>query len=330
LPDPVSPPLTPKTHTVPASRAGERLDRYLAEAERSLSRSAVQQLIDAGHVRVNDAPARASRRVRQGDRIEVVRPRRAPQALVPEEIPLEIVYEDEALAVLLKPAGMVVHPAVGHRSGTLVHALLHRYGTLPDGSGAPERAGIVHRLDKGTSGVMVVARTDGAHRELARQLEAREVKRVYRALVWGQPRDREGRIEAPLGRSARDRKKFAVVTRGGRFAATRFKVVRSFSYVSELLLRLETGRTHQIRVHLAHEGHPVFGDPEYGGRRGPLQKLPPASRARAAMLLSDMDHQALHAETIAFTHPVTGVPLEFTRPVPPDFAAVLRALECES
>jgi 23S rRNA pseudouridine1911/1915/1917 synthase len=315
---------------VPASRAGERLDRYLAEAERSLSRSAVQQLIDAGHVRVNDAPARASRRVRSGDRIEVVRPRRAPQALVPEEIALEVVYEDEALAVILKPAGMVVHPAVGHRTGTLVHALLHRYGALPDGSGAPERAGIVHRLDKGTSGLMVVARTDTAHRELARQLEARDVKRVYRALVWGRPRDREGRIEARLARSVRDRKKFAVVSRGGRFAATRYRVVRSFSYASELLLRLETGRTHQIRVHLSHQGHPVFGDPEYGGRRGPLLKLPPAARARAALLLSELDHQALHAETIAFAHPVTGAPLEFTRPVPPDFAAVLHALECGS
>jgi 23S rRNA pseudouridine1911/1915/1917 synthase len=321
--------LTPKIHTVPASRAGERLDRFLAEAERSLSRSAVQHLIDSGHVRLNDAPARASRRVREGDRIEVVRPRRAPQSLVPEAIALEAVYEDDVVAVIYKPAGMVVHPAVGHRTGTLVHALLHRYTSLAEGGG-PERAGIVHRLDKGTSGLLLIARTDEAHRELARQLEAREVKRVYRALVWGKPRDREGRIEAPLARSTRDRTKFAVVARGGRFAATRYRIVREFDYLSEVLLRLETGRTHQIRVHLAHEGHPVFGDPEYGGRRGPLLKLPPTRRAHAALLLSDLDHQALHAETIGFIHPVTQAPLEFTRPVPPDFQAVLSTLECGS
>jgi 23S rRNA pseudouridine1911/1915/1917 synthase len=319
----------PKVHTVPASRAGERLDRFLAEAERSLSRSAVQQLIDGGHVRLNDAPARASRRVREGDRIEVVRPRREPQALRPEAIPLEVVYEDRHLAVIAKPAGMVVHPAVGHRTGTMVHALLHRYGALPDGSGA-ERAGIVHRLDKGTSGLLIVARTEEAHRELARQIEAREVRRVYRAVVWGRLPRREGRIEASLARSVRDRKKIAVVTRGGRHAATRYQVVREGDYLSELVVTLETGRTHQIRVHLTHLGHPVFGDPEYGGRRGPLMRLTPSRRAQAALLLGDLDHQALHAETLGFTHPETRAPLEFTRPVPPEFQAVLDALSCGS
>jgi 23S rRNA pseudouridine1911/1915/1917 synthase len=318
-----------RTHTVPASRAGERLDRFLAEAERSLSRSAVQHLIDAGHVRLNDAPARASRRVKEGDRIEVVRPRRAPPRLLPEPIALEAVYEDADVAVIHKPAGMVVHPAVGHRTGTLVHALLHRYPSL-SGEGGPERAGIVHRLDKGTSGLLLVARTDEAHRELARQLEAREVKRVYRAIVWGRLPSREGRIEAALARSPRDRKKFAVVARGGRFAATRYRLVRAFAYASEIELRLETGRTHQIRVHLAHQGHPVFGDPEYGGRRGPLLELPPARRAQAALLLSELDHQALHAETLGFVHPRTGQALEFTCPVPTDFEAVRRALECGS
>jgi 23S rRNA pseudouridine1911/1915/1917 synthase len=319
----------PKVHTVPASRAGERLDRFLAEAERSLSRSAARQLIDGGHVRLNDAPARPSRRVREGDRIEVVRPRREPQRLEAEAIPLDVVYEDDALAVIAKPAGMVVHPAVGHRSGTLVNALLHRYRALPDGSGA-ERAGIVHRLDKGTSGLLLVARTDEAHRELSRQIGAREVRRVYRALVWGRLREREGRIEASLARSARDRKKIAVVARGGRHAATRYRVVRDYGYLTEVLLTLETGRTHQIRVHLAHLGHPVFGDPEYGGRRGPLVGLAPSRRAQAALLLSEIDHQALHAESVGFSHPTTRAPLEFTRAVPPDFEAILRALRCES
>lgn len=328
-PERVTPPLTPKIHLVPASRAGERLDRFLAEVERSLSRSAVQNLIDQGHVRLNDAPARASRRVREGDRVEVVRPRRPPSALAPEAIPLEVVYEDEHLAVIEKPAGMVVHPAVGHRSGTLVHALLHRYGALSSENG-PERAGIVHRLDKGTSGLLLIARTDHAHRALAAELEARKVRRVYRALVWGRPRAKEGRIEAPLGRHPKDRKKFTVLARGGRYAATRYEVVREYDFVTEMLLSLETGRTHQIRVHLAHLGLPVFGDPEYGGRRGPLLRLPPGKREEATRLLAEIEHQALHAETIAFTHPATGEPMTFTRPVPPDFAAVLDLLSCES
>ena len=278
---------------------------------------------------VNGAAARASRRVKVGDVIEVTRPRRVPTRLLPEDIPLDVVYEDDSLAVIAKPSGMVVHPAVGHRTGTLVHALLHRYGPLPSAAGL-ERAGIVHRIDKGTTGLLLIARTETAHRELSRQLEAREVSRQYRALVWGRMAHAQGRIEAPLARSARDRKKFAVVSRGGRFAATRYRVERVYPYITEVTLTLETGRTHQIRVHLAHLGHPVFGDPEYGGRRGPLLRLPPAHRAQAALILSDLDHQALHAERLAFRHPETGEPMEFTHPVPSDFEAALRVLKCES
>jgi len=156
------------------------------------------------------------------------------------------------------------------------------------------------------------------------------VKRVYRALVWGHLRESEGRIEASLARSKSDRKKIAVVAKGGRFAAIRYETVRPYAYLTELLLKLETGRTHQIRVHLAHRGHPVFGDSDYGGRRGPLLRLTPSRRAEAALLLAELDHQALHAETLGFRHPATGEPMEFTRPVPPDFEAVLAALRCES
>jgi len=307
-PDPGAPTPISKVHPVPTSRAGERLDRFLTEVEHSLSRSAIQQLIDAGCVRVNGAPARASRRVKAGDQIEVTRPRRVPTRLLPEDIPLEIVYEDESLAVIFKPAGMVVHPAVGHRTGTLVHALLHRYGALPTSAGT-ERAGIVHRIDKGTSGLLLIARTETAHRELARQMEAREVSRTYRALVWGRMPRAEGRIEAPLARSVRDRKKFAVVSRGGRFAATRYRVERAYSYLSELTLTLETGRTHQIRVHLAALGHPLVGDPAYG-RRSSIA----------------FDRQALHAWRLGLIHPMTRRPLHWESPLPADFAALLQAL----
>lgn len=328
--EPGAPLRVPRVHLVPTSRQGERLDRFLAEAERTLSRSAIQELIEQGYVRLNDTPVRASRRVKAGDRIVLTRPARAPRppGLSPEPIPLRVLHEDEFLAVIAKPAGMVVHPAVGHRTGTLVHALLHRYASLPVRDDA-ERPGIVHRLDKGTSGLLLVARTEAAHRNLARQIEAREVSRCYRAIVWGHPRPAKGRIEGALARHPKDRKRIAVVARGGRFAATNYETLRGFAYASELRVTLETGRTHQIRVHLAHRGHPVFGDPDYGGRRVPMLKLPAGMRARAALLLAELGHQALHAETLGFRHPMTGAWHEFTEPPPEDFETALRALACE-
>jgi 23S rRNA pseudouridine1911/1915/1917 synthase len=237
--------------------------------------------------------------------------------------------------VVDKPAGVVVHPARGHWSGTLVSGLLARGGfeAAPADARDPEgalRPGIVHRIDKLTSGILVVAKDEATREGLKAQLAAHSVERAYLALTEGVPVG--GRIATFYGRHPRVRQKFTSLAREGRRAVTHVEVVERLAAGRAALVRcrLETGRTHQIRVHLSHQGHPVFGDPEYGGRRGPLLKLPPAARARAALLLSELDHQALHAETIAFAHPVTGAPLEFTRPVPPDFAAVLHALECGS
>ena len=286
-------------------RQGSAWTSFLAGQEPFLSRSQVQRLMDKGLVLVNARPARPSYRLRAGDLIRMTVPPPEEVALTPEPIPLDIVYEDEDLLVVNKPAGLVVHPAAGHYRGTLVNALLDHCPDLT-GIGGYLRPGIVHRLDKDTSGLMLVSKTDLAHQGLSAELKARQIKRKYLALVHGELRSEKGLIDAPLGRDPRDRKRIAVVA-GGRTARTHYRVRERFPGYTLLDVELETGRTHQIRVHLAYAGYPVAGDPVYGPRRNPL----------------NLPGQALHAYRIAFTHPRTGERLAFEAPLPPAFRDVL-------
>jgi 23S rRNA pseudouridine1911/1915/1917 synthase len=291
--------------------AGLRLDLALA-ALAGRPRAQVRRWIEDGRVRVNDRPGRASQRVREGDQLEADPPEPVRCELEPEAIPLSVLHEDADLIVVDKPAGLVVHPAPGHPRGTLVNALLHRCGDLA-GIGGVLRPGIVHRLDRGTSGVLVAAKHDAAHRSLAEQFRAHEVERVYLALVRGLPGADEGRVDRPIGRHPRDRKRMSVATARGREAATRWRVLRRFekSGVSWLEVRPETGRTHQIRVHLASAGLPLVGDPVYG--RG--------DRSHG------LGRPALHAAVLGFRHPTSGERLRFEAPPSEDLARLLRALE---
>ena len=301
----------------------QRLDLYLNPFLPDLSRSRIQQLIQEGAIRVDGGVVKPSYRVRAGDRVTVAipEPSRLPLQVEAEAIPLSVAYEDGHLLVVDKPAGMVVHPAPGSWSGTLVHALLAHCDDL-SGINGVLRPGIVHRLDRNTSGLLVVAKSDAAHRHLAAQLEARTISRKYTTLAWGRVVG-SGTIDAPIGRSARDRKKMGVRP-DGRRAVTRYAVGEEFAFLTQLDLQLETGRTHQIRVHLQHLGHPVFGDPDYSGRsfvRGVAQQ----HRRRAAELLNLIPRQALHARRLGFAHPITGERIELESPLPEDLADLFEA-----
>ncbi len=298
---------------VSEAHAGERLDRALA-ALAGVARAQAQRWIEAGRVRVNRTPARASQRLALGDRVLADPPEPAPSALAPEPIALEILHQDGALAVLNKPAGLVVHPAPGHAGGTLVNALLHHVRDLA-GVGGSARPGIVHRLDRGTSGVMVVAKTDAAHLALAKQFHDHTIERVYVAFARGAPAQDEGRIERAIGRHPSDRKRMSVAAKRGRAAATRWRVLRRFtkSAVVKLEVRPETGRTHQIRVHLAAHGLPLLGDETYG-------------RAAGGAFARALGRPALHAAALGFVHPSTGERLRFEAPLPGDLAALEAAL----
>jgi 23S rRNA pseudouridine1911/1915/1917 synthase len=288
--------------------SGERLDKAISAAAPDLSRAAIQKLIKSGEATVNDQPSKPGYRVETGDRIVVRVPDETPPKIEPEPIALEIIYEDEHVVAVNKPAGMVVHPAYGHRSGTLVNALLSRYPEIADVGGL-ERAGIVHRLDKETSGLLLVARSETVHSDLQRQFKRRQVQKTYLALVEDHPSPREGIIEAPIGRDKRQRKQMAVV-KSGRQARTAYHVIEKFREHSLVELEPETGRTHQIRVHLAWLGNPIVGDPVYGYRR---QRL--------------LQHRHfLHAHKLAFAHPVTGEPMSLTAPLPADLTDLLRKL----
>jgi 23S rRNA pseudouridine1911/1915/1917 synthase len=286
----------------PAS-AGERLDRWLVAHVRGLSRARLQALVTEGHVRVDGTARKPSHRVAAGESVVVEIPPPPPEQLEPEPSALAVVFEDAHVLVLDKPAGVVVHPGAGHARGTLAAAVLaHAPGTA--GVGGPRRPGVVHRLDKDTSGLLVVAKTQAAYDSLTAQLAARTVRRVYLSIVHGRVGAGEGMIDKPLGRDPRDRKRMAVRPPGrGRHAVTRFRVLERFADFSYLEVRLETGRTHQIRVHLADRGHPVAGDEVYGGRR--RRPLPVA-----------LEGMALHAAALAFEHPATGARVEFAAALP--------------
>jgi 23S rRNA pseudouridine1911/1915/1917 synthase len=297
-----------RTYEVPARAVGHRLDQFLVESS-GLSRAAVQRLIHQERVRVGYESRKASYRVRTGDRVVLALPPPEPSGIEPESIPLDILYEDGDLLVVNKPPGLVVHPGPGRRRGTLVNALLSYCPGLI-GIGGIERPGIVHRLDKDTSGCVVVAKTDMAHQHLSRQFQARRVEKTYLALVYGAVSKAQGRVTLPIGRHERERKRMGVRTRKGREAETTFRVLRSVPDCSLVEVIPTTGRTHQIRVHLAALGHPVVGDTVYGGRRTRTSRW-------------KVPRQLLHAWKLAFTHPRTGTRVESVAPLPRDFQETL-------
>ncbi len=295
--------------------AGRRLDVIIAE-RLDVSRSRVVQLIEQGEVEVNGEVPKKRDRPRPGDRVSVRIPPPEPSAIAAEAIPLDILYQDEDLLVLNKPAGLVVHPAPGNRTGTLVNALLHEVGDL-SGIGGVVRPGIVHRLDKDTSGLMVVAKNDAAHRRLADALKRREVRRRYLAAAWGHLAEDSITVDAPIARSGTDRKRMAVLE-GGRRAVTHFVRLERWRSADLVSAELETGRTHQIRVHLSHIGHPVVGDPVYGRDRA--KGVSGTGRSWALELARRTPRQFLHAAELSFDHPSTGTRMEFHAPLPPELA----------
>ena len=317
-----------------ASHAGMRVDRFLSERLPELSRTRVQSLIKEGQVSLGGATiVDAKYRVKPGDIFALTVPPPVPAEPAAEAIPLNVVYEDDQLIVIDKPAGFVVHPGAGHAGGTLVNALIAHCGESLSGIGGVARPGIVHRLDKDTSGLMVVAKTDQAHRALAGQFadhgRTGEMERGYFALVWGAPSRPHGTVDAPIGRHPASRTKMAVSPRKGREAVTHWRVAETFGpkhapVASLVECTLETGRTHQVRVHLAHIGHPLIGDPLYGkGFKSKLRKLPEPLHG----MLAALDRQALHAAHLAFIDPTTGTLLKFNSPLPPDLSGIVEAFK---
>jgi 23S rRNA pseudouridine1911/1915/1917 synthase len=311
--------------------AGWRLDRFLAAALPDFSRSRLKQLLDEAAVSLGARTIKdANHRVKPGESYTVAIPPTTPATPQGQDIPLEVVYEDKDLIVINKPAGLVVHPAAGNPDGTLVNALIAHCGPGVLRIGGEERPGIVHRLDKDTSGLLVAAKTERAMASLAKQFANHTIERAYNAVVWGAPRDTTGLIESQIGRSPFDRKRMTVLRAGGKRAATRYKVIEKFGpaerpFASLIECRLETGRTHQIRVHLTHLGHPLIGDPQYGrNRTAPRAKSPAEMRAFTAA--ADFQRQALHAFVLGFQHPSLHKTLRFEAPWPADFAELVEAL----
>ncbi len=308
--------------TFPDDVEAERLDSFVARSVGTLTRSTVQKLIEGGDVTVGGVPQKPSLKLRGGERITVSVPPPVAAEAVAEDIPLEILYEDEDLVVLNKPAGMVVHPGAGTSSGTLVNALLGHCGDL-SGIGGTVRPGIVHRIDKDTTGVLVVAKNDHAHNALAHQFKEHSIKRVYLALVFGSPKGDKGKIESAIGRHPVDRKRMSGKARRGKHAVTHWQVLGRYAGITLVRLRLETGRTHQIRVHLSEAGHPLVGDKVYGGSG----RIVGITDPRLVALIRALDRQALHAKTLGFIHPTTGEYLEFDTELPEDMSRIINYLE---
>ena len=300
---------------------GKRLDRFLAEHLPAQSRAQIQRYIRGGHVLLNAAPTKGGTKVKEGDLITERIPAPTVSEALPEELPLQFVYEDEYIAVVDKPPGMTVHPAGRVQSGTVVNALLFHVQDL-QGVGGVLRPGIVHRLDKGTSGVMVVAKNDIAHEALVRQFKGREVKKIYLALVYGNVKGEEGVITSPMGRHPIDRKRFSLRTRTPKEALTQWQVKERFEGITFVHASPKTGRTHQIRVHLSSIGHPLVGDPLYAKKRRLTQITDATVRERIEVL----GRQALHASLLAFRHPATEERMEFTAPMPDDMEKILEVL----
>ena len=298
--------------TAATEHAGVRLDAFLS-ADGALTRSQAARLIAEGRVRVNGKPAAKSARLSGGETVTVDVPQLRETALPPQDIPLDVVYEDDDVIVVNKPTGLVVHPAPGHRDGTLVNALLHHCGDSLSGIGGEKRPGIVHRIDRDTSGLIIAAKNDAAHLALSAQLKDHSLSRTYECLVTGNMKQDSGTVDAPIGRSSADRKKMAVVPTGRR-AVTHWEVVARYPGVTHLRCRLETGRTHQIRVHMAYIGHPILGDTVYGAKK-PVPGL---------------TGQCLHAAGLRFVHPRTGEPVELHCPLPPEFTAMLQKLQSKA
>ena len=298
--------------TAATEHAGVRLDAFLS-ADGALTRSQAARLIAEGRVRVNGKPAAKSARLSGGETVTVDVPQLRETALPPQDIPLDVVYEDDDVIVVNKPTGLVVHPAPGHPDGTLVNALLHHCGDSLSGIGGEKRPGIVHRIDRDTSGLIIAAKNDAAHLALSAQLKDHSLSRTYECLVTGNMKQDSGTVDAPIGRSSADRKKMAVVPTGRR-AVTHWEVIARYPGVTHLRCRRETGRTHQIRVHMAYIGHPILGDTVYGAKK-PVPGL---------------TGQCLHATGLRFVHPRTGEPVELHCPLPPEFTAMLQKLQNKS
>ena len=289
---------------------GTRIDVFLAENMEDLSRSGVQKLIDEGMITLNGGKTKANYKRREKDIIDVTVPEVKEVEILPEDIPLDILYEDADVIVVNKPQGMVVHPAPGHTSGTLVNALMFHCGDDLSGINGEKRPGIVHRIDKDTSGVLMIAKNDMAHQSLAAQLAEHSITRKYNAVVYNGFNEDEGTVNKPIGRNPQDRKKMAVTEKHSRHAVTHYRVIERMEKFTLIEAQLETGRTHQIRVHMTYIGHPLLGDPVYGPKKQPVS----------------LEGQALHARVLGFIHPRTGEYMEFEAPLPPHFEALLERL----